>query len=266
MQAKIVIVDGLPKRKVIALELPATLGRSRDAGATVPHPMISRRHCEISDVGGLVRVRDLGSTNGIQVGGKRVAEALLRPGGQFSIGPLVFEVDYEYVGDVTIAETSDVPPAGIRPAGGDGDRRAAGGRLRATQVAPPPAETTDDALGLVAETRSPVEQEFTPPSEVIEDVAAEAESPSVGFLDGLPGVAPPDGQLPDVGLWADEPPHAVPIETAPPVVAPRKSRSSGIAGASTRQAPPASEADAYLEDFLDGLQAGDLDSFLKGLQ
>ncbi len=103
MEARLTIVGGKASRKVVTVKLPAVIGRSRDADLTIAHPMVSRRHCELFEVQGLVRIRDLGSLNGTLVGGKEITEAPLRPNDQFSIGPLTFRVDYDYAGDVTVA-------------------------------------------------------------------------------------------------------------------------------------------------------------------
>ena len=50
----------------------AVLGRSRDADIMVDDANVSRRHAEIRPSGGSWTVRDLGSTNGIKVNGRRV--------------------------------------------------------------------------------------------------------------------------------------------------------------------------------------------------
>ena len=49
----------------------ATLGRSRDADIVVDDPNVSRVHAEVRPSGGAWIVRDLGSTNGVKVNGRR---------------------------------------------------------------------------------------------------------------------------------------------------------------------------------------------------
>ncbi len=95
----LVVLDNTIKRRV-ALQLPAVLGRSRGADITVTHPLISRRHCEISENNGLLMLRDLASLNGTMIGGRRIALAPLLPDAEFTIGPLTFRVLYEYGGDL----------------------------------------------------------------------------------------------------------------------------------------------------------------------
>jgi len=101
MEIKLIVVGGKTKKTHVNLRVPATIGRSRQASLTVAHPMVSRRHCELFEADGLLRVRDLGSLNGTLVGGKPIAEAPLRPNDRFSIGPLEFCVDYDYAGEMT---------------------------------------------------------------------------------------------------------------------------------------------------------------------
>jgi len=53
----------------------AVLGRSRDADVMLEDPNVSRRHAELRPSGGSWTVRDLGSTNGVKVNGRRVDPA-----------------------------------------------------------------------------------------------------------------------------------------------------------------------------------------------
>jgi hypothetical protein len=50
----------------------ATLGRSRDADIVLDDPNVSRKHAEVRPSSGSWIVRDLGSTNGVKVNGRRV--------------------------------------------------------------------------------------------------------------------------------------------------------------------------------------------------
>ncbi|MCR4411468.1 MAG: FHA domain-containing protein [Thermoguttaceae bacterium] len=106
MEARLTIVGGKANKKRVTLKLPIIIGRSRDADLTIAHPMVSRQHCELFEVQGLVRVRDLGSLNGTFIGDKQITEAALRPNDEFTIGPLTFRVDYEYAGEVTVVAPS----------------------------------------------------------------------------------------------------------------------------------------------------------------
>ena len=101
MEAKLIVVSGKTNRGEVALKLPSTIGRSRQATLTVAHPMISRQHCEIYERDGLLMLRDLGSLNGVLLDGKRVTEAPLPPGTEFVVGPLTLRVEYQYSGDLS---------------------------------------------------------------------------------------------------------------------------------------------------------------------
>ena len=100
MDAKLIVVGGKTSKGSVALELPTVIGRSREIGLTVAHPMISRRHCELFEADGLLMVRDLGSLNGTVIDGRRIKESPLPPESEFAIGPLTFRAQYEYEGDL----------------------------------------------------------------------------------------------------------------------------------------------------------------------
>ena len=77
------VVDGkrheLTQRQVV-------IGRSRDCDITLADPNVSRRHAEVRlEPGGYV-VADLGSTNGVEVNGRRVDQARLEEGDVILLG------------------------------------------------------------------------------------------------------------------------------------------------------------------------------------
>lgn len=88
-----------PKRYDIA-EFPATIGRQADCGVRLPAGRISRRHAQIlSDADGGYRLRDLGSTNGTYLNGRRIdSDATILPGDVIHVGDqelrlVVVEID-----------------------------------------------------------------------------------------------------------------------------------------------------------------------------
>jgi pSer/pThr/pTyr-binding forkhead associated (FHA) protein len=95
MEAKLVVVGGDVKASEIRLTVPAVLGRSQQADVRLPHPLVSRRHCEITESDGLLRIRDLGSLNGTFVDNQRIRESVLKPQQVFAIGPIVLRAVYE---------------------------------------------------------------------------------------------------------------------------------------------------------------------------
>ena len=62
------------------------LGRSKDCDIHVPDPNVSRRHAELRREGTAYVLVDLDSTNGIEVGGRRVKHVDLENGTRFTIG------------------------------------------------------------------------------------------------------------------------------------------------------------------------------------
>jgi pSer/pThr/pTyr-binding forkhead associated (FHA) protein len=86
---------GVPLRKITLQSLPAVVGRSHDADVRVVDSWISRRHCEISEMDGMLVVRDLESTNGTLINGEHIQEALLLPGDRLTVGITSFRVQYK---------------------------------------------------------------------------------------------------------------------------------------------------------------------------
>ena len=63
------------------------IGRSRDCDVTVEDPNVSRHHAEVRPSGGSWIVRDLGSTNGVKVNGRRIqGPQSLKAGDRIELG------------------------------------------------------------------------------------------------------------------------------------------------------------------------------------
>lgn len=67
------------------------LGRGDEATLPVPHASVSRRHAALRHRDGTWSVADLGSTNGVRIGGHPVREQALRHGDWFSLGDVFCE-------------------------------------------------------------------------------------------------------------------------------------------------------------------------------
>ena len=67
------------KRRVV-------LGRSRECDIQIEDPNVSRRHAELRQEGASYWIVDLGSTNGLEVNGKRVKRAKLNDGDTITVG------------------------------------------------------------------------------------------------------------------------------------------------------------------------------------
>jgi pSer/pThr/pTyr-binding forkhead associated (FHA) protein len=95
MDARLMVVGGDARPMEIKLRLPVIIGRGRQATLAVPHPLVSRKHCEIFESNGYLVVRDLGSLNGTYVNNRRVTEAVLPPGQLLTLGSVSFRAVYE---------------------------------------------------------------------------------------------------------------------------------------------------------------------------
>ena len=85
-----------PQREVVTLTVAGrkhevtkasvVLGRSREADVRVSDVNVSRRHAELRQEGAGYWIVDLGSTNGVEVNGKRVDRARVRDGDRIVLG------------------------------------------------------------------------------------------------------------------------------------------------------------------------------------
>jgi pSer/pThr/pTyr-binding forkhead associated (FHA) protein len=85
-----------PSGEQVTFLIPAgsikTIGRSPGAEFIVEAALVSRLHCQITATSFALRVKDLGSTNGTFVNGKRVQLAELYEGDTLSVGRLELTV------------------------------------------------------------------------------------------------------------------------------------------------------------------------------
>lgn len=98
--ARIVLVGGEAPADEIRLVLPMLIGRGREAHLTLAHPLVSRKHCEIYEARGELRVRDLESMNGTFIGNERITDRLLRSGDLLTIGTATFRCLYDTSHDI----------------------------------------------------------------------------------------------------------------------------------------------------------------------
>jgi pSer/pThr/pTyr-binding forkhead associated (FHA) protein len=69
------------------------VGRHDHCDVVVGHPSVSRKHARLSFRDGRWVLRDLDSTNGTRVNGKRVVRCRLEPGDRLSLGSADLLVD-----------------------------------------------------------------------------------------------------------------------------------------------------------------------------
>lgn len=75
------------------------VGRLPTCDIPLASPIVSAKHCELEFKEGFWHVRDLGSRNGIRIGGECFLTKYLRPGDILSIAKLRFEIAYTPQGD-----------------------------------------------------------------------------------------------------------------------------------------------------------------------
>ena len=86
------------------------IGRSDSAHLYLPEDkFFSRHHCLLEIAPPRCFLRDLGSTNGTFVNGKKVAEAYLTSGDRIQGGQTVLEVDVQVDQPVTAVDSSEAP-------------------------------------------------------------------------------------------------------------------------------------------------------------
>ena len=94
-------VSGRPQPKLVSLtggqynlsERPQVIGRTAECDIMVADPNVSRRHAEIWSTPDGVGLRDLGSTNGTLVNGRRIETVLVTPHDEISFGSQVFRIE-----------------------------------------------------------------------------------------------------------------------------------------------------------------------------
>src|SRR5262245_43093010 len=159
LNAKLVVVGGDVKTTEIPLKLPSIIGRGRGIAIILPHPLVSRQHCEVYESGGQLMVRDLGSLNGTLVKDERITESVLCPGELLTVGTGTFRAVYEPEGGKkpAVATVKDKP--------GDKTVRVAKATTRAAPKQAEPKKATQDSSG-------PLEFDFGVTPTADQDVAA----------------------------------------------------------------------------------------------
>jgi len=78
--------SGYQKQVTLRDGVPATIGRGEQCAVPIPDPHMSRIHAEVLALEDVVTVRDLGSSNGTFVNGRRVQKQALKNGDVITIG------------------------------------------------------------------------------------------------------------------------------------------------------------------------------------
>ncbi len=79
-------VEGVPPGEIYSIEGTSRIGRSDDGEIVLLDPSVSRAHAVVQIRAGEAIVRDLGSTNGTYLNGKRIETGTLRDGDELRFG------------------------------------------------------------------------------------------------------------------------------------------------------------------------------------
>ena len=100
MNVKLSVIKDGEVYKQLTVALPVVIGRGTEAGLTIKHPLVSRKHCELFAADGAVQVKDLFSLNGTFVGGERVdTQAVVATGSELKLGVVEMTVEFSEVSD-----------------------------------------------------------------------------------------------------------------------------------------------------------------------
>lgn len=96
MDINLVLLKKNGPHKVFALPSGVTLiGRRSNCDLHVPITSVSRKHCQLNQHQGMLKIRDLGSRNGTYLNSKRVEEAEVKAGDYIRVGPLTFALQID---------------------------------------------------------------------------------------------------------------------------------------------------------------------------
>lgn len=97
MNVSLILLKKDGNKKVFPVRNEATtLGRRLDCELYIPLQVVSRRHCQLSQDGKSLKIRDLHSSNGTFLNGQRITdETEAKVGDLLQIGPLTFAIQID---------------------------------------------------------------------------------------------------------------------------------------------------------------------------
>jgi predicted component of type VI protein secretion system len=151
MQVVLVMFRADGERRSFSLPRTVTvIGRREDCDLRIPLGDVSRKHCRFIADNETLKIEDLGSSNGTFHNGVRIQEAIVNPGDNVQVGPVMFVVQINGV-----PADEEIQPPVATPAASD-DTHA------------PPADIEVDQLEEVSEE---MPEGIEPPLEQLEDAA-----------------------------------------------------------------------------------------------
>lgn len=118
MDVTLVLVQADQKQREVPLRKPSiVIGRDVSCQIRIPTDAVSRRHCEITQDGTGLSIKDLGSSNGTFVNRRRITQSELAAGDVISVGPMVLVVRADGVPKTIDSATAlSMGPAAAAPA------------------------------------------------------------------------------------------------------------------------------------------------------
>jgi len=151
MQVVLVMFRADGERRSFSLPRTVTvIGRREDCDLRIPLGDVSRKHCRFIADNDTLKIEDLGSSNGTFHNGVRIQEAIVNPGDNVQVGPVMFVVQINGV-----PADEEIQPPAPAPAASD-DTHA------------PPADIEVDQLEEVSEE---MPEGIEPPLGELEDAA-----------------------------------------------------------------------------------------------
>ena len=96
MQVVLVMFSADGQRRSFSLPRTITvIGRREDCDLRIPLGEVSRKHCRFIIDQQMLRLEDLGSSNGTYHNGQRIQEAVIAPGDLVQVGPVVCTVQVD---------------------------------------------------------------------------------------------------------------------------------------------------------------------------
>lgn len=124
------------------------IGRHEECDIQLKSRKVSRRHCCIAEVNDTLVVRDLGSTNGVRINGKKLTEGRLKTGDELTIGNFKYRVQLE--GSPQPAKPAVVAPIPITSQGLDFELELAEQPVVLEETTPPQPLPDNDTHRLPA--------------------------------------------------------------------------------------------------------------------
>ena len=149
-----------------------TVGRHEECQLRIRSSQVSRKHCQLFEKKGLLIVKDLGSSNGTLVNGKKIDDQrVLEPGDELGIGPIMLKLlrIEAPAGAANGAAAEEVEPTDLLEIVMDEDD----GATKAVAVPPPTAKAKPAAPTPAIKPKPAAAAADDGPIEVGEDAVAE---------------------------------------------------------------------------------------------